>query len=100
MIDWRLIVSPLYHPDSCMTPHGPDSATFIAASSSRDPQQPVFYDQGLAFMFETTYMLKVAPRALCGSDPSYPSVQADYQQCWTALPKLFTGQRSPNLPWN
>lgn len=82
-----------------MTPHGPDSATFIAASSSRDPQQPVFYDEGLAFMFETTYMLKVAPRALSGSDRSYPSVQADYHRCWAALPKLFTGQSSPGLPW-
>lgn len=51
-------------------------------------------------MFETTYMLKVTPSALSGSDPSYPSVQADYQQCWAAMPKLFTGQRSPGLPWN
>jgi len=85
---------------SCMTPHGPDSATFIAASSSRDPQQPMFYDEGLAFMFETTYMLKVTPSALSGSDPSYPSVQADYQKCWAAMPKLFTGQRSPDLPWH
>ena len=83
-----------------MTPHGPDSATFIAASSSRDPQQPMFYDEGLAFMFETTYMLKVTPSALSGSDLSYPSIQADYQQCWAAMPKLFTGHRSPDLPWN
>lgn len=47
---------------SCMTSHGPDAASFTKASAAE--LAPVYFDQGLAFMFESTYMFKIAPSAL------------------------------------
>ena len=44
---------------SCMTPHGPDSETFRKGSDKTSPQTPVYFDEGLAFMFECNAMLKV-----------------------------------------
>ncbi|KAJ1425300.1 homogentisate 1,2-dioxygenase-like protein [Ochromonadaceae sp. CCMP2298] len=86
---------------SCMTPHGPDSATFAKASSA-PALPPVYFDQGLAFMFETCYMLKVAPAAKGDSadtSAGYPPLQSDYAQCWQSMPKLFNGSAAPPLPW-
>ena len=40
-----------------MTAHGPDVATFDAASKC--PLKPEKFDGGLAFMFETAAILKV-----------------------------------------
>ncbi|KAL3934831.1 MAG: hypothetical protein SGARI_003219 [Bacillariaceae sp.] len=48
---------------SCMTPHGPDAATYDKAVA--DPcEQPVYFSSGLAFMFETTCMLRLTEYAL------------------------------------
>ncbi len=47
--------------------------------------EPVYFDQGLAFMFECNYMLKVADWALDCED-----VDRSYASCWSKLPKLFT----------
>lgn len=47
---------------SCMTAHGPDATSFSKASAAE--LAPVYFDQGLAFMFESTYMFKIAPSAL------------------------------------
>lgn len=84
---------------SCMTPHGPDTGAFKAGSGlgqEKDaPQTPVFFDGGLAFMFESCYLLKVAPKALKKSSLSgenLPQQQVDYYHCWQGLPKLFTGE--------
>jgi hypothetical protein len=44
---------------SCMTPHGPDKNTFDKASDPSQEQKPVYFDQGLAFMFECNAMLQV-----------------------------------------
>ena len=49
---------------SCMSPHGPDAGTHAKASKVNGVQQPHFFDKGLAFMFETTYMLKMSEWAL------------------------------------
>lgn len=95
---------------SCMTAHGPDATSFVKASAVAD-LQPVYFDQGLAFMFESTYMFKIAPSALqrfqdeqaaAGNDtvsPDYPQVQPNYAECWQSLPKLFNGEIKPPLPW-
>jgi homogentisate 1,2-dioxygenase len=72
---------------SCMTPHGPDTATFKKASA--DTLKPVYLGAGLAFMFESTYLLKVSETALMSR------LQIDYWKCWSDLPKLFTGQKEP-----
>lgn len=95
---------------SCMTAHGPDAASFTKASAA--DLQPVYFDQGLAFMFESTYLFKVAPSALQrfqeeqaaaeaaeAVHPDYPQVQPEYLQCWQSLPKLFNGEVHPPLPW-
>ena len=39
---------------------------------------------GLAFMFETSLMLKLTPWAM-----SAPHRDADYQKCWHTLPRNF-----------
>jgi homogentisate 1,2-dioxygenase len=95
---------------SCMTAHGPDATSFSKASAA--DLQPVYFDQGLAFMFESTYMFKIAPSALqrfqleqaaAGNEEvahDYPQVQPNYLECWQSLPKLFNGEPSPPLPWD
>jgi homogentisate 1,2-dioxygenase len=72
------------------TPHGPDSATFLKATAPEAGTKPVYLDSGLAFMFETTYLLKVSPHSL-----SCPERQIGYTECWEELPKMFTGEINP-----
>jgi homogentisate 1,2-dioxygenase len=79
---------------SCMTGHGPDAETFIKASSA-DFLSPVYFNGGLAFMFESKYLLKVARNALSNES----TVQNSYQDCWTSLPKLFNGETNPAIDW-
>jgi len=67
---------------SCMTPHGPDAATFYKASG--EELNPVHFDKGLAFMFESTYMLKLTQSAL-----EAPERDLEYYKCWQQLPKVF-----------
>eukprot|EP00516_Mucochytrium_quahogii_P011981 CAMPEP_0203798762 /NCGR_PEP_ID=MMETSP0100_2-20121128/9493_1 /ASSEMBLY_ACC=CAM_ASM_000210 /TAXON_ID=96639 /ORGANISM=" , Strain NY0313808BC1" /LENGTH=464 /DNA_ID=CAMNT_0050704473 /DNA_START=246 /DNA_END=1637 /DNA_ORIENTATION=+ len=72
---------------SCMIPHGPDASTFTAASdpSKVDTTKPEFFDKGLAFMFETTYMLGVSDKALNSKHREYT-----YQECWKDMPETFS----------
>jgi len=79
---------------SCMTGHGPDAETFIKASSA-ESLSPAYFNGGLAFMFESKYFLKVAQNAL----KSESTLQLNYQDCWTSLPKLFNGDMSPVIYW-
>lgn len=74
---------------NCMTSHGPDSDTFTKASTVPN-LTPIYFNEGLAFMFESTFMLKVSPRALESS-----ARQFDYPNCWNSppLPKLFNGSK-------
>ena len=67
---------------SCMVPHGPDTQTFLKASN--EELQPKYFDGGLAFMFESCYLLKVSPQSL-----SSTTLQQNYSDCWQALPNLF-----------
>ncbi|RHY10318.1 hypothetical protein DYB26_001407 [Aphanomyces astaci] len=67
---------------SCHTAHGPDTETFLAASSA--DLKPVKFDGGLAFMFESTYIMKVTKYAM-----TCPQMDHDYYKCWQPLPKLF-----------
>jgi len=69
---------------SCGTPHGPDATTFEKASNAT--LSPVYFAEGLAFMFETSCLLKIAPEAMEG-----PTLQKDYAKCWQSLQKHFTG---------
>jgi homogentisate 1,2-dioxygenase len=67
-----------------MTPHGPDAPTFAAASAAQ--LTPTKFEAGLAFMFETNCMLRVARWAVEASH-----LDADYYTCWQGLPLLFDG---------
>ena len=75
---------------SCGTAHGPDAITFQQASTQT--LAPVYFDAGLAFMFETMYTLKVSHEAMSSS-----SRQKDYAKCWQPLVKHFTGDPAAAL---
>jgi homogentisate 1,2-dioxygenase len=67
---------------SCMTPHGPDAATFHGASNAE--LKPHKFDGGLAFMFETNVMLNIAKTAL---DAEHRD--KEYFKCWEGIPRNF-----------
>ena len=67
---------------NCMAAHGPDAAAFEAAS--RAELQPQRYENTLAFMFETRYLLRPTKFAL-----ETPSLQPNYWECWYDLKKHF-----------
>ncbi|MCU1246206.1 MAG: hmgA [Acidobacteria bacterium] len=67
---------------NCMSGHGPDAATFDAASAAQ--LQPRFLGDTLAFMFETRMVLRPTRYAMEG-----PILQRDYWRCWQGLRKNF-----------
>jgi len=68
---------------SCMAAHGPDAATFKAATT--ELQKPVrLSDDSLAFMFETAYMLKLTDYALKIAQPD-----EDYWKVWEPIQSQF-----------
>mmetsp|Transcript_9013 Transcript_9013/g.23645 ORF Transcript_9013/g.23645 Transcript_9013/m.23645 type:complete len:368 (-) Transcript_9013:426-1529(-) len=69
------------HP--CMTAHGPDAETFEKASKA-DTSIPEKFQAGLAFMFETSAVLKV-PAAARQAEWR----DTEYQKCWGGLARLF-----------
>ena len=72
-----------------MTPHGPDAPTFENATAST--LKPEKFDKGLAFMFETTYHMRLTDFALEG-----PHRDVEYQKCWSSLKNHFKGKWSPH----
>ena len=69
-----------------MTPHGPESDAFIKASTCE--LKPTFVSpNGLAFMFETCFMLKLTKYA---SDNEH--IDVDYYKSWEGLQNNFTKQ--------
>ena len=67
---------------NCMSGHGPDAATFDAASSAA--LEPRFLGDTLAFMFETRFVIRPTKFAL-----ETPLLQRDYWQCWKGLRRNF-----------
>jgi len=55
---------------SCFTPHGPDTKTFELASNA-DISQPTKMGDTMAFMFETTYILRLTKQAQETYDKTY-----------------------------
>lgn len=70
---------------NCMAGHGPDRATFEAASAAA--LAPVKLESTLAFMLESRYPLRLTEWALHG-----PHRQPAYHTSWTDLPRRFQGQ--------
>eukprot|EP01114_Cavostelium_apophysatum_P003957 TRINITY_DN1408_c0_g1_i1.p1 TRINITY_DN1408_c0_g1~~TRINITY_DN1408_c0_g1_i1.p1 ORF type:complete len:442 (-),score=98.04 TRINITY_DN1408_c0_g1_i1:43-1368(-) len=67
---------------SCMTPHGPDTATFEKASQGE--QTPVkIKDDTLAFMFESSYMFSITDHA------QKHNIDKGYYLCWQGLQSHF-----------
>ncbi len=68
---------------NCMSPHGPEAAVFDKAS--RSSLQPERYQNTLAFMFESRYVMVPTNVAL-----QLPQRQVDYVKCWQGLGKHFS----------
>ncbi|WP_225774368.1 homogentisate 1,2-dioxygenase [Pseudomonas sp. Marseille-Q5115] len=68
---------------SCMSAHGPDDAT--AGKAMAADLQPQKVDNTMAFMFETSQVLRPSQAAL-DSD----HLQSDYDACWAGLSSYFS----------
>jgi homogentisate 1,2-dioxygenase len=65
-----------------MSAHGPDTNTFVRASSAQ--LAPVYLDNTLAFMFESSLVYKPTRYAATSQ-----LLQKDYLSCWKDLPVAF-----------
>ena len=72
---------------NCMTPHGPDAATFEKALQA-DTTQPQRIADTMAFMFETRLVIRPTRQAL-----EAQQLQKDYADCWKDLKPRFDPQR-------
>ena len=68
---------------NCMSGHGPDAATFEAASRS-DTSKPARIADTMAFMFETRRVIRPTQAAM-----DSPLLQRDYPHCWQGMRKHF-----------
>lgn len=67
---------------NCMSAHGPDNATTTAAIAA--DLKPHKIDNTMAFMFETSRVLRPSQYAL-----ECPQLQSDYDACWAGMAKTF-----------
>ncbi len=68
---------------NCMSGHGPDAATFEAASGAK--LEPRYLGDTLAFMFESRLIIHPTRFAL-------ERTQSDYWECWQGLKKHFRSE--------
>jgi homogentisate 1,2-dioxygenase len=68
---------------NCMSAHGPDAEAFHKATQAA--LKPEFYDNTLAFMFESSNVWNLTPHAL-----NAEFRQKDYLQCWQTLKSQFS----------
>jgi homogentisate 1,2-dioxygenase len=66
-----------------MSGHGPDAGAFENASNAE--LKPLKYDDTLAFMFETRFVIRPTKFAM-----ESPTLQRDYFECWQGLKKNFS----------
>jgi homogentisate 1,2-dioxygenase len=71
---------------ACMSAHGPDAETCAKAIAVE--LAPNKIDNTMAFMFETSQVLRPSRQAL-----DSPQLQADYDSCWASLPSTFNPNR-------
>ena len=69
-----------YSLHNCMSAHGPDAATYQKASNAE--LSPQYLNGGMAFMFESRYMMRPTAQALEGDN-----FQPDYLDVWGGLHK-------------
>ncbi|ATC96935.1 homogentisate 1,2-dioxygenase [Pseudoalteromonas tunicata] len=70
---------------NCMSPHGPEAEVFEKASNAE--LKPQRYENTMAFMFESRYVISPTKFALEGDH-----LQKDYTKCWQKIEKKFTGK--------
>ena len=70
----------------CMSAHGPDAETCTKAIAA--DLQPSKIDNTMAFMFETSQVLRPSRFAL-----ECPQLQSSYDACWASLPATFNPNR-------
>ena len=72
-----------------------EPGAFLSASAAPIHNNPVFFDGGLAFMFETSYLLRPTLQA---STPAGGKVPLDtrYAESWLPLPKRFDATAVPD----
>jgi len=71
---------------NCMSGHGPDATTYKRASTAK--LEPHYLDSGLAFMFESRYIMCPTKAAMDNK-----ALQKGYNDVWKDLPKQFTGEK-------
>jgi homogentisate 1,2-dioxygenase len=71
---------------NCMSAHGPDADAFEKASAA--DLAPQRYDDTLAFMFESRYVIRPTKFAM---ETSW--LQRDYFECWQGVKKYFEAPR-------
>jgi homogentisate 1,2-dioxygenase len=69
-----------YSLHNCMSAHGPDAASYQKASNAE--LEPQYLNSGMAFMFESRYMMRPTGQALAGDN-----FQPDYLDVWDGLHK-------------
>ena len=69
-----------------MTPHGPEADVFEKASNAE--LAPQRYENTLAFMFESRYVIEPTKFAL-----TTPAKQENYLACWGNMKKHFNGKK-------
>jgi homogentisate 1,2-dioxygenase len=67
---------------NCMAGHGPDAATYEAATQA--DLKPVRLSDTMAFMFETRYVVRPTKYAMDTTE-----LQGEYYECWQGLKKRF-----------
>jgi homogentisate 1,2-dioxygenase len=71
---------------NCMSGHGPDAGTYEKAIEA--DLKPHYLDSGLAFMFESRYIMCPTKAAM-----NNKALQKDYNDVWKDLPKQFDGTK-------
>ncbi|WP_278404176.1 homogentisate 1,2-dioxygenase [Pseudoalteromonas ruthenica] len=71
---------------NCMSPHGPEAEVFDKASQGE--LEPVRYENTLAFMFESRYIIAPTKYALTSKER-----QSNYLDCWKGIKKHFNGEK-------
>ena len=67
---------------NCMSPHGPDSATFERATNAELMPQKI--EDTMAFMFESKYIMRTTKFAMDSK-----AYQKDYHDVWQDMPRKF-----------
>lgn len=72
----------------CMTPHGPDRASYLANVDPSTDAPARIPDTSLAFMFETNNVPLVTPFALLTD-----FLETDYTTCWSGFERRFSAAK-------